>query len=56
VAKTEPYFHDGSVSNLNDAIRIMAKTQLNKELSDTEVQKIEVFLNALTGEVPKAAL
>jgi cytochrome c peroxidase len=56
VAKTAPYFHDGSVSNLNDAIRIMAKTQLNKELSDTEVQKIEVFLNALTGEVPKAAL
>jgi cytochrome c peroxidase len=56
VAKTAPYFHDGSVSNLNDAIRIMAKTQLNKELSDAEVQKIEVFLNALTGEVPKAAL
>jgi cytochrome c peroxidase len=53
VAKTGPYFHDGSVADLQEAIKIMAKTQLNKDLSAEEVKKIEVFLNALTGELPK---
>ncbi|UTW66877.1 cytochrome-c peroxidase [bacterium SCSIO 12643] len=52
VAKTAPYFHDGSVDDLAKAIQIMGKLQLNKDLTDTEVAQIEVFLNALTGEVP----
>lgn len=52
VAKTAPYFHDGSVSNLSDAIQIMGKLQLNKDLSEKEVAQIEAFLQALTGDVP----
>jgi cytochrome c peroxidase len=56
VAKTAPYFHDGSVAELDKAIAIMAKTQLNKDLTDEEVKKIAVFLHALTGEVPQSAL
>jgi len=52
IAKTYPYFHDGSVANLNDAIQIMAQTQLNKKLSPEEVQEISDFLQTLTGEVP----
>jgi cytochrome c peroxidase len=51
IAKTGPYFHDGSVADLKDAIRIMAKLQVNKDLTDDEVASIEVFLNSLTGEV-----
>ncbi len=53
VAKTAPYFHDGSVSDLPQAIQIMAKTQLNKELTAQQTAKIAAFLNALTGELPK---
>ena len=56
VAKTAPYFHDGSVSDLNEAIRIMAKLQLNKELSAEQASKISSFLKACTGEVPAFAL
>ena len=52
VAKTAPYFHDGSVSNLKDAVTIMAQLQLNKKLSDTDVSDIVAFLNTLTGEIP----
>ncbi len=55
VAKTYPYFHDGSVKNLDDAIRIMGKLQLNKDLTDKQVKSIQVFLESLTGEVPASA-
>ena len=56
IEKTHPYFHDGSVEDLNEAIRIMAKVQFKKDLSDDEVKHIRAFLNALTGEVPPSAL
>lgn len=51
IEKTAPYFHDGSVSQLGDAIKIMAKTQVNKDLNDNEVKEIIDFLKTLTGEV-----
>jgi cytochrome c peroxidase len=56
VEKTFPYYHDGSVADLNEAITIMAKVQLNKELTDVEIKNIGEFLKSLTGEVPKEAL
>lgn len=52
VAQTSPYFHDGSVSDLKEAIAIMGKIQLDKDLSETEINNIAAFLNALTGTVP----
>ncbi len=52
IEKTYPYFHDGSVKDLNDAVRIMGKVQLNLDLTDQEVEKIVAFLHTLTGEVP----
>ena len=52
VAVTPPYFHDGSVAELGDAVRIMAKLQLGRELSASEVADIVAFLGSLTGEVP----
>lgn len=55
VEKTYPYFHDGSVTNLNDAVKIMAKIQLNKDLSDTDVNQIVAFLKTLTADIPAEA-
>jgi cytochrome c peroxidase len=52
VAETYPYFHDGSVEDLSKAVEIMAITQLNKELTSEEIQKVVAFLKTLTGEVP----
>jgi cytochrome c peroxidase len=53
VAKTGPYFHDGKVKDLKDAIKTMGKTQLGITLTDKEIESIETFLNTLTGELPK---
>lgn len=52
IEKTAPYFHDGSVQDLKNAIGIMAKTQVNKDLTLREINSIVAFLNTLTGEVP----
>lgn len=52
VAKTAPYFHDGSVDGLAQAVRIMGRVQLGSELDDSEVAAIVAFLEALTGPVP----
>jgi cytochrome c peroxidase len=42
---TSPYFHDGAVARLHDAVRIMGKVQLAKTLSDQQIEDIIVFLN-----------
>ena len=52
VAVTPPYFHDGSVATLPDAVRVMGKLQLGRDLSDADVADIVAFLDTLTGEVP----
>lgn len=56
IAETYPYFHDGSVWKLEDAVRIMAKTQLGKDLTDQQVEDIVAFLKSLTGKIPEDAL
>ncbi len=56
IEKTGPYFHDGSVSNLSEAVKIMGKLELNKDLSDAEVADITTFLGTLTADIdPKLA-
>ena len=52
IEKTSPYFHDGSVANLNEAVRLMAHHQLGKELAPADVQSIVTWLGSLTGELP----
>jgi cytochrome c peroxidase len=52
IEKTGPYFHDGSVASLNEAVRLMAHHQLGKELAPDQVQSIVTFLGALTGDLP----
>lgn len=53
VAMTPPYFHDGSVSSLDAAVRIMAEVQLGQKLSGKDIEQIAAFLNSLTGPLPE---
>ena len=53
IEKTYPYFHDGSVTDLKEAVRIMAKVQLNKELAEKDLNNLVAFLNSLTGKLPE---
>jgi len=54
IAKTGPYFHDGSETNLGAAVTKMAKHQLGKELSKEDHADIVAFLESLTGRLPKS--
>ena len=56
VAKTAPYFHDGSVDKLEDAVWIMGKIQLGKDLNKVQVEDIVTFLESLTGKISEDAL
>lgn len=54
IVHTYPYFHDGSVAELDEAVRIMGKLQRNVNLSDTEVNDIIAFLGSLSSDIPDA--
>ncbi len=54
VERTGPYFHDGRVATLDDAVRKMAEFQLGKKLTDEEVGQIVDFLRVLTGKIDPA--
>ena len=56
IAVTAPYFHNGAVATLDEAVRVMAKSQLNKDLSDEQVADIVAFLDGLTGDFPTLAM
>jgi cytochrome c peroxidase len=53
IAKTAPYFHDGSVADLTEAVQVMADVQLGNRLGAADAAAIVAFLEALTGEAPK---
>jgi cytochrome c peroxidase len=55
IDKTAPYFHNGSVNTLTEAVKIMAKLQVNKDLTEKQIKSILVFLKTLTGIVPENA-
>ena len=50
---TAPYFHDGSVWDLREAVKMMGEYQLGIPVSDAEAEKIIAFLQALTGKQPE---
>jgi cytochrome c peroxidase len=52
VARTAPYFHDGSAKTLEQAIRMMGMHQLGLELTQEEVASLVAWLSALTGPLP----
>jgi cytochrome c peroxidase len=51
---TAPYFHDGSVERLVEAVRIMGRVQLGKDLAKSELGDLLAFLGSLTGEMPES--
>jgi len=52
VAMTPPYFHDGSVATLPEAVKVMARVQLGARIEDKDVGDIVSFLASLTGPLP----
>ncbi len=53
VEKTGPYFHNGSIATLDEAVRRMGEHQLNVKLTDIQVRRITAWLRTLTGELPR---
>jgi len=51
IDQTAPYFHNGAVWNLREAIEIMAETQLGTKLSKRETSNIEAFLKSTNGNL-----
>ncbi len=54
VAMTAPYFHDGSVKELSEAVKVMGTYQLGATISDEDARLITTWLGTLTGEIDQA--
>lgn len=52
IEKTGPYFHDGSISSLDSAVKIMGRVQLGRQIDDEDTRNIVAFLKALTSDIP----
>ncbi len=52
VALTYPYFNNGSVWKLRDAVKIMSREMLGSETGDKDADDIVAFLKTLTGDMP----
>ena len=50
VARTAPYFHDGSVETLEEAVKLMGHHQLGLDLDEARVSDIVSFLEALSAD------
>jgi cytochrome c peroxidase len=56
VEMTYPYFHDGAVDTLPEAVDIMGRLQLGKKFTEAENAQIVAFLKTLTGDQPQFTL
>jgi cytochrome c peroxidase len=56
LAYTAPYMHTGSVKSLPEAVALMSKTQLGKDLAQQQIEDIVAFLGALNGEFPEQSM
>jgi cytochrome c peroxidase len=52
VEKTAPYYHNGSVPTLEQAVKAMGEFQLGRGLSNDQVQLVTAWLKTLTGAIP----
>ncbi|SFV90220.1 Cytochrome c551 peroxidase [hydrothermal vent metagenome] len=52
ITETAPYFHNGAIWSLKEAVQEMGRTQLGMEISDADAQKIVTFFGALKGRKP----
>ncbi len=52
IAETGPYYHNGKIESLEDAVSRMGEYQLGRTLSEGQVRSIVTWLDTLTGEIP----
>jgi cytochrome c peroxidase len=52
IEKTGPYFHNGKVGTLTEAVEQMAEYEVGKKLTDAQIQSIVTWLKSLTGVLP----
>jgi cytochrome c peroxidase len=55
-SRTAPYFHNGSVWSIEEAVRVMAKAQLGEHISRQEVELLSAFIRSLDGRLPEITL
>ena len=53
---TYPYFHDGSVWSLAEAVNTMSNVQLGQQFTPEENAQVVAFLKTLTGDQPHITL
>ncbi len=53
VTETGPWFHDGKVKTIDEAVRLMGRYQAGNRLSEDDVHSIVLFLGSLKGEIPQ---
>lgn len=53
VADTAPYFHNGSVKTLSEAVQVMASIQLGRDLTDEDTQDLVALLKAFSAPVKR---
>jgi cytochrome c peroxidase len=56
LAYTAPYLHNGLVKSLPEVVRVMAAAQLDKKLTDAQVDDIAAFLGGINGEFPEQTM
>ncbi len=53
ITQTAPYYHNGGIWSLQEAIVEMGKTQLGLKINSRDAKSIETFLKALDGRKPE---
>ncbi|MCR1816170.1 cytochrome-c peroxidase [Aliarcobacter butzleri] len=53
ITETAPYFHNGQIWSLNEAVKEMGSVQLGIDISDSDAAKIVTFLKTLKGKKPE---
>jgi cytochrome c peroxidase len=56
VAVTYPYFNNGSVDNLRDAVQLMGQQMLGQDFAEDELENLVAFMHALTGDMPNVTI
>jgi cytochrome c peroxidase len=51
ISRTAPYFHNGAVKELKEAVRIMSKYQIGNEFNSTQIDDVVEFLKTLDGDI-----
>ena len=51
VTKTSPYFHNGAIAKIREAVYLMGKHQLGMNLTDKQIDEIVAFLKSLEGDI-----